>query len=249
MSTLEEDVKVLAIANDRVLLEKLHLSNVEAARYLGRSRQAVHNKLSRNPRDYFSLGEIVFLVHAARSQHASISDQEVEDIVEYVEHTRGTPESAPFRLFEQLMRAETQPIDVTGASGIVMLLPNLPELRKALPEVASGLFELVANLPTDAARPKVFVISPTQTQAAIAARWLGLEDESSYFADDLVDHYGPTILVYRQGKGQERDEAIPYVLSGNDTFEAASRLRRHQIADCVSMMLPAEIAAQLRNRD
>lgn len=239
---------VRTIAHDSALLKALDLNFTQAASFVGKSRQAVAAKLGGDAscEDYFSMGEIIWLVNASRQHGKRFSREEIDDIAEYVTQTRGDTESDAFKLFLQLLRAGSEPLDVSNAAGIVLVLPNFGELRRDVPEVADILAEMIEDLPKGEGRPHLFVLSSNRTQAAMAAAWLGIDPTENCFGHDLADHYGPTVVVYRRGDGTDRDKALPYVLTRANSFEAAPRFRHTMIAECVLMMLPAKIGALLR---
>jgi len=235
------------LENDRMLLKRLQLNYSEAATFLSRSRQAVQSKLSGPepaPNNYFTPGEIVILVSAARQLGREIPPKAVSEIRDYVAGTRGK-EGEVFKLFVQLLNADTDSVDVSDATAIVFLLPGFAELRTSRPDVAEALADLVEGLPDDETRPAVFVLSSTEMQAQMAGRWLGVE-LANCFGSDLTDHYLPTILVYRRAARPDQDAALPFVLTERGTFEAAPRFRTNMIADCVQSMMPPDVAKALR---
>jgi len=233
------------IADDRELLARLGLSDAEAAMFLSKSRQALNNQLGpkkargRAPSDYFRLGEIALLVGAARQLDRQI---DIEAVKAYVAATRpeelGKP---PYKLLLSLLAGGTEAIDCDGASTIIFLLPSFADLRASRGEVAIRLLHLARSIPKAPDGPAVFVLSSTEMQATMSGQWLGLDNGSNCFGRDIVDHYLPTVLVYRQ----ESDDARPYVLTERGTFEAVPRFRSNMIADCVRSMMPSELRSHL----
>jgi hypothetical protein len=236
------------IKDDRGLLDSLGLGDVDAAMFLGKSRQALNNQLGPKkakpgqvrPTDYFRLGEILILVSGARQLGR---DVDVPSVRHYVECTRAAEAgNAPYRLLMELLDGEYEEIDLEGADTVVFLLPAFADLRASRGDVAMNLLHLAHSLPKGEGAPAVFVLSSTEMQAQMAGHWLGLNDGANCFGREIVDHYLPTVLVYRR----ERDEPRPYVLTERGAFEAAPRFRSNMIADCVRSMMPTDVAKQLR---
>jgi hypothetical protein len=237
------------IRDDRELLDRLHLSDVEAAMFLTKTRQALNNQLGPKrarghaPTDYFRLGEIVLLISAARQLEREI---DVPAVKAYVAATR--PEDVgrpPHVLLLKLLEGESEEIDLVGASTVIFLLPAFADLRASRGDVAANLLELARSIPHGDGAPAVFVLSSTEMQAHMAGQWLGLDNGSNCFGRDIVDHYLPTVLVYRR----EHDDARPYVLTERGTFDAVPRFRTNMVAACVRSMMPSELRPHLSPED
>jgi hypothetical protein len=66
---------------DRSLLDAAGISIADAATMLNRSRQALYSGLSKKDRDYFSAGDVLLLIHAAKRQ----SSPQLEQLLIFVE--------------------------------------------------------------------------------------------------------------------------------------------------------------------
>lgn len=236
-----------AIKHDRELLDRLGLSDVDAASILTRSRQALNNQLGAKkapaeaprPTTYFRMGEIALLVGGARQFGRQI---DIPAIKHYVAVTRPDEIDGPaYQLLVKSLEGEAEEIDLADASTIVFLLPAFADLRASRGDVAMNLLYLAHALPRGANAPAVFVLSSTEMQARMAGQWLGLDHGSNCFGRDIVDHYLPTVLVYCR----KRDESRPYVLTERGTFEAAPKFRSNMIADCVRSLMPSEMRRDL----
>jgi hypothetical protein len=236
-----------AIRDDRELLDRLGLSDADAAMFLTKSRQTLINQLGakkagadlERPTDYFRLGEIATLISGARQLDRII---DVPAVWHYVAVTRADDlGTQPYVMLVKLLRGKAEALDISGATTIVFLLPAFADLRASRGDVAMNLLHLAHDLPSGDAGPAVFVLSSTEMQARMAGQWLGLDTGSNCFGRDIVDHYLPTVLVYRR----DRDESRPYILTERGTFEAAPRFRSNMVADCVRSMMPSEMRSYL----
>ncbi|HVQ07891.1 MAG TPA: hypothetical protein VMS43_05610 [Allosphingosinicella sp.] len=236
-----------AIADDRQLLVRLGLSDVDTAMILTKTRQALNNQLGpkkapagqQRPTNYFRMGEIALLVGGARQLDRPI---DVPAIKHYVAATRSAEIGKPaYQLLMKSLEGESEEIDLADASTVVFLLPAFADLRAARGDVAMNLLYLAHALPRGEEAPAVFVLSSTEMQARMAGQWLGLDTGSNCFGRDIVDHYLPTVLVYCR----DRDESRPYVLTERGTFEAAPKFRSNMIADCVRSLMPSEMRPYL----
>lgn len=231
-----------AIVDDRALLRALHMSDADAALFLGKSRQALNVQLgpkngSNAPDDYFKLSDILVLIAAARQLGRSF---EVKALRAYVERTRKPEkESAPYKLLMSLLKAEPEGLDTSGADTVVFILPAFHEMRK-LTHVRDFLRKTAVELARRDPPCELFVLATTDGRARSAGDFLGI-DHTQCFGSDLVDHYLPSIMVYRRAG----DDLRVFVLTEEGNFSRAPTFIQPMVADCVRSMLPKAIRPAL----
>lgn len=237
------------IEDDRALLNELGLTDSQAALFLGKSRQALNGQLGPKKGagqpgtlDYFKLSDILMLVSAARQTGRAFSAERVEDYVRRTRAPRGEESHIPFELLMGVLLGEPPTLDIEGADTVVFMLPAFADLRSQLEKAARELMKVARQLQDATPQPKVFILASTSMQAKMAGQWLGLDCGENCFGRDIVDHYLPTVLVYRSAQ----DEARPYVLTESGTFVEAPHFRAPMIAECVRSLLPEEVSDALR---
>jgi len=236
------------IESDRDLLEVLGMGDAEAAMFLGKSRQALNAQLGprkgrkgKGPDDYFKFGDILILVSAARQMGRDFS---VADVRAYVERSRAPRDgiwTEPYRLLMDLLGEELVELDATDADTVVLVLPTLNDLLANQREIADRLKDMVRDVSTRREPAQVFLLASTMIRAKTAGQWLGIAEDHC-FGRDLVDHYLPTVIIYRQ----DIDEPRPYVLTEKGRFTATPRFAAHMLAACVRSMMPGEMQHALQ---
>lgn len=234
------------IQNDRDLLKALgDMRDTEASFYLGRSRQAINSQLGskksgKAPDDYFKLGDIILLVIAARQAGKSFDE---EAIRRYVERTRKGKEGAgSYEMFE-LVIGKQEPLDVSNASAVILLVPDFTDLLRR-PAAVQPFEKLAADLRENAGERKVVLMSTTRLRAERAAEALGLKGDNVYSSShEYVDHYIPMVLIFDKGKTPQRPGDTPraYALSDKDEFVPAPEYRVRAMSECILYMLPGEL--------
>jgi hypothetical protein len=240
-----EEVAAGIIADDRSLLRCLKMSDADAALFLGKSRQALNSQLGPKngfnpPDDYFKLSDILVLTSAARQLGRTF---DVKALKDYIDRTR-TPnkEGAPYKLLMSLLNAEPEGLDTDGADTVILILPAFHELRAKLPEVRDFLRKTVAELARRDPPCEIFVLGATDGRAQSAGDFLGV-DRGRCFGSDLVDHYLPSIMVYRRAT----DDLKVFILTQDGDFSRAPTFIQPMLADCVRSMLPKAIRPALED--
>jgi hypothetical protein len=237
-----------SIRDDRSLLEALHMTDAEAASFLGKSRQALNNQLGPKkgppgtaPLDYFKLSDILVLISSARATGRQFDPIRVGDYVERTRKPREGESDVPFDVIMEMLMGEPSALNTEGADTVIFMLPAFVELRSQRPDAAEELAEVAKELRARDPMPEILIFSSTDMQATMAGKWLDL-DTGKTFGRDIVDHYFPTVLVYRR----KEDRAIPYVLSEKGTFVEAAHYRGAMMAECLRSLLPDEVSRALQ---
>lgn len=244
------------IEDDRDLLSELGMSDSDAAALLGRSRQALHQKLgpknsSRKGAkgravpgrsEYFKVSDIFTLTSAARQLGRPFRG---DVILSYAERTRKKREPEAFALLESVLRDDPQPLeDIAGATAILMVLPGFAEMLVRFDRVGDFLVDIVedARSMSDPAA-QVFVVGPTAMQADIAGDWLGVPEDRC-FGHESADLLPPAIIVFSE------DDQRVYTLTETGQFMGVPAFQRATMARRALVMLPPEmrtVASPRRN--
>jgi hypothetical protein len=258
-----ESGRAKRIENDRDLLDALQMGDPEAAMFLGKSRQALNTQLGskksgmgKAPRDYFKLSDILILVSAARQIGREFNVQAVRD---YVKVSRPPDEltQKPYDLLMGILDEELIELDTTGAKTMVLILPTLNDLLANRPEVARSLRETVRQAAERQPPVQIFLLASTVIRARSAGQWFAIPEDHC-FGRDLVDHYLPSVILYRdppdgpkyanmgeEGEGN-RGQARPYILTEKGGFVASPSFSAELIAECVRSMMPLEMRSALQ---
>lgn len=247
----KRDPDVPPIRDDRSLLDALHMTDAEAASFLGKSRQALNNQLGPKkgppgtaPLDYFKLADILVLISSARATGRQFDPVRVGDYVERTRKPSAEETNVPFKVIKMLL-GNPSPLNTEGANTVIFMLPAFVELRSQRPDAAEELSRVAKDLRAGNPETEIFIFSSTAMQAEMAAKWLELYTEKNSFGRDIVDHYLPTVLAY----WREEDKAIPYVLTENGLFVEAAHYRGAMMAECLRSLLPDEVSRTLRPYD
>ncbi len=222
------------------------MTDAEAASFLGKSRQALNNQLGPKkggtaPPDYFKLSDILVLISSARATGRQFDGLRVGEYVARTRKPREGESDVPFDVIMKMLLGEPSALNTEGADAVIFMLPAFVELRSQRPDAADELAEVARELRERSPMPEILIFSSTDMQATMAGKWLEL-DTGKCFGRDIVDHYFPTVLVYR---GAE-DKAIPYVLSEKGTFVEAAYYRGPMMAECLRSLLPDEVSRALQ---
>ncbi len=228
------------IVDDRQLLVELDMSDSDAAAILGRSRQALHQKLgsSKGTRKgaagsskYFKVSDIYTLTSAARQLGIPFRS---EAVLDYVGRTRKEREPEAYALLYRLLRQVTQPLDVAAASAVLMVLPGFAEMLVRFDHVGDFLLDIIESARERSDSAEVFVVGPTSMQANIAGDWLGVAEDRC-FGHDLADLLSPTLIVFAAG-----DQRV-YTLNDKGEFMGAPEFQKATIARNALALLPSEM--------
>lgn len=253
--------RVGVIANDRELLEALGMTDAQAAMYLGKSRQALNNKLKSKrrgdaPNDYFKASDLLILVIAARRLGNAF---DVGQLRRYVKETRAPAASAGAgdayaMLIQELDGNDDIEREIRDASTVVLIIPEFDQLSKGNPTGASRLTALagmIRRLPSD---PWIVVLSISEVKASAAARELGLSGRRVRpVSHEYVDHYTPMALIYSDAERAGNDSIAeqggiqprPFLLTDTGRLVAAPHYRAAMMSDCVKYMLPDQVRHEL----
>jgi hypothetical protein len=236
----------LRMGNDRELLIALGMSDSDAASFLGRSRQALHQMLgpkdgSGAPSNYFKAGDILTLVSAARQLGRVGPDFDPDVVLDYAEATRKESEPEAFALLRSVLSEKPQQLDLEGADAVILVLAGFAEMLSRFPSAGEFLTELVRKAASAEVGAEVVVVCPTSTRARIAGEWLRVP-ASRCFGNDLADHYLPTIVILRAG------EPGVFVLTENGNFNGSAPFARATMAESVWALLPAEARQEIEER-
>jgi hypothetical protein len=235
------------LVDDRQLLSELGMSDGDAAALLGRSRQALHQKLGPKSSsrkggkgravpgrsEYFKVSDIFTLTSAARQLGRPFR---ADAILSYAERTRKKREPEAFALLESVLRDDPQPLeDIAGASAILMVLPGFAEMLVRFDRVGDFLVDIVEDARSigDPAA-QVFVVGPTAMQADIAGDWLGVAEDHC-FGHESADLLPPTIIVF------SADDQRVYTLTETGHFMGVPAFQRATMARRALVMLPPEM--------
>jgi hypothetical protein len=236
------------ITNDREFLAALDMTDAQAAMYLGKSRQALNNKLkskrrSDAPDDYFKASDLLILVIAARRLGKEF---DVREVRRYVERTRSAADGDAYAmLIQELEGNDDIEREVMGASTVVLIIPEYDQLSKADPSGADQLTALAGMVRQLPSNPWIVVLSISEVKANTAARQLGLSGvRVRPVSHEYVDHYTPMALIYG-GSGDDDVEPRPFLLTDTGRLVAAPHFRAPMMSDCVKYMLPKEVREEL----
>lgn len=226
------------INNDRDLLEKLNFTDADAAMFLGRSRQALGNKLhgkeerdTKAPNDYFKIADILRLVSVRVEDGEDVPGAAIET---YVLETRPLEEERDRILFKRLqsLLKPTAIVKRNEVQGIVLILPGYSNWRSTRPRQAEAFKTLLQDYVNNGLDPELICISPTSLRANITAQLLEIEDRATCISSEIADHYIPTVLLYVIGASQP----LAFVLTNRGTLVRAPHYRADALSDCVQSM-------------
>jgi hypothetical protein len=226
------------IRTDRELLEVLGMKDALAAMYLGKSRQALNNKLGSKrsgdaPRDYLKVPEILVLAIAAKRNGHPFDESAVRSYVEETRDPAKEEKDGPYSLLMQILGNST-PLALDRATAVVLILPDFEKLRAEHTEAASCLRDIAAQMRESETDPWIVILSSSELRAKTAAKWLHLDGDRVYtLCHTYVDHYVPLLLAYDEGE----DDPRPFMLTNQGTLVAAPQYRAPTMSMCVADML------------
>src|SRR4051812_16408977 len=194
-----KSLEVRTIKTDRELLDDLGMKDALAAMYLGKSRQALNNKLRSkrsddSPNDYLKLPEILVLVIAAKRTGHPFDEAAVRHYLESTRKPVKNEKAGPYSLLMQILGNST-PLTLQKAGAIILILPDFEKLRAEHPEAATCLRDTATQIRASEGDPWIIVLSSSDLRAKTAAKWLRLESNRLYtLCHNYVDHYVPLLL-------------------------------------------------------
>jgi hypothetical protein len=241
------------ITNDRELLDLLGLNDAQASMYLGRSRQALQNKLKSKsrgtaPNDYFKPHDILLLVIAARRLGRLGDTEQVMKVQRYVQETRA-PDYGKNDSYKVLLDALGGADDdfekaLAAALAVIIIVPDYGMLNEARPGLARRLVEVAAAAETQPSNPWIVALASTEARANSAAQAFALSTQRFIAKPShYTDHYTPMVLIY--SGAPERPEPRPFILTETGQLVAAPYFSGAMQTACVRQMLPDEVRNDL----
>lgn len=225
------------LENDRDLLNHLELKDTLAAAYLGKTRQALNTKLgpksaTSSPDNYFSCSELFILFSAAHKRGVAF---DADRMSKYIQRTR-TPSSNAEQIAYDHVMSFLEPathLDLDEVYAVAFVLPAFDKIRELHEPRAQELRKIVKTLTKSNRRVELFCVSSTETQAQLAAGWLGIAGHERSVGKYLVDHYSPMVLFYLY------DQEVPMaqILTEKVGLVDALHFRGDMIRTCVHSML------------
>ena len=247
------ELKTDGIVNDRQLLVLLGLNDAQAAMYLGRSRQALLNKLKARdsgqaPSNYFKPHDVLLLVIAARRLGKLSNPADVIKIRHYVEETRARDygSSDSYRMLLDMLGGVEDDFDaaLAAAAAVVIIVPNYVRLEEARPELAHRLANAAAKAAAQPRHPWIVLLASTEPQTVEATNAFGLSGERFLaLPSPYADHYTPMVLIYSGSRG--RIASRPFILTDTGQLVSAPYFEGAMQTTCVKQMLPKDVRDDL----
>lgn len=228
--------KITKILDDRQFLDVLKMSDDVAARILGRSRQALHQKLGKSRQSPGAKGrskgafkpcDMLALVNGAVYRKVNFDRKLVKNYIVEIYDDADQEEVGPLLQFLDPSRK----ISAASSERIVFILPAYAKLVRQRPMVRESFVDLV-----NSASPgtKINILAHSDMWSEAAGQALGVSAENCV-AHDNVQHYVDTVIIF--GFDGDPDSASIYMLSDGEGLVEAPQWHTDTLAECTLDML------------
>lgn len=229
-------VKITKILDDRHFLDALKMSDEVAALILGRSRQALHQKLGKSrkspgandrSRGAFKPCDTLALVNGAIYRKTDFDRELVKNYIVDIYDDADQDEIGPLLQFLDPSRK----ISVASCERIVFILPAYAKLVRQRPMVRASFVDLV-----NSASPgtNINILAHSDMWAEAAGEALGVPLENCVTHDN-VQHYVDTVIIFEIDG--DPDSAAIYMLSDGEGLVEAPHWHTDTLAECTLDML------------